>query len=47
MLDEKQFLDVRLAFKELRNSYAIIDDVVQKNLEKLMKPRTTHTSAMF
>jgi len=47
LLDEKQYLDVRLAYKDLRNNYAILDDVVQKNLDKLMKPRSSHTSNMF
>jgi len=47
LLDEKNYLDVRLAFQDLRNNYAILDDIVQKNLDKLMKPRSSHTSNMF
>mmetsp|Transcript_8843 Transcript_8843/g.9813 ORF Transcript_8843/g.9813 Transcript_8843/m.9813 type:complete len:245 (+) Transcript_8843:36-770(+) len=38
-LDEKEYIDIRFAFKDLRNNYAIVLDRITKNLEKISKPR--------
>eukprot|EP01128_Nolandella_sp_AFSM9_P006316 TRINITY_DN3221_c0_g1_i1.p1 TRINITY_DN3221_c0_g1~~TRINITY_DN3221_c0_g1_i1.p1 ORF type:complete len:244 (-),score=77.21 TRINITY_DN3221_c0_g1_i1:34-765(-) len=46
-LDQKQEVELRLAFKDLRNNYALVDDLVMKNIEKLTKPRSSNMSAMF
>jgi len=46
-LDEKCYSDMLIAFKDLRNNYAVLYDLISKNLDKLQKPRSSHTSAMF
>jgi len=38
-LDEKQFLMIRISCLELRNAFAVLYDMVIKNLEKLKSPR--------
>jgi len=40
-LDEKEYIDLKLAYKELRNNYAILYDMITKNLEKIEQPRST------
>jgi len=47
-LDEKQFINMKLCAKDLRNNYAILFDMITKNLEKLEKPRpSNHMTNMF
>jgi len=46
-LDEKTYIDLRCALRELRNYYATLYDMIQKNLEKIEKPRTSHSGSMF
>eukprot|EP01126_Amoeba_proteus_P055257 TRINITY_DN6848_c0_g1_i1.p1 TRINITY_DN6848_c0_g1~~TRINITY_DN6848_c0_g1_i1.p1 ORF type:complete len:213 (-),score=31.03 TRINITY_DN6848_c0_g1_i1:135-773(-) len=46
-LDEKVYIDLHMSTKDLRNNHAILYDMIQKNLEKIMKPRSSHTSSMF
>eukprot|EP01114_Cavostelium_apophysatum_P019206 TRINITY_DN6125_c0_g1_i1.p1 TRINITY_DN6125_c0_g1~~TRINITY_DN6125_c0_g1_i1.p1 ORF type:complete len:249 (+),score=56.87 TRINITY_DN6125_c0_g1_i1:119-865(+) len=41
-LDEKEFINLRLCALDLRNNYAILHDMIVKNLEKLKQPRTSH-----
>ncbi len=38
-LDEKEFFNLRLCVLDLRNNYAILQDMIVKNIEKLKKPR--------
>jgi len=41
-LDEKEFINLRLCCLDLRNNYAILHDMIIKNLEKIKTPRTSH-----
>jgi len=47
-LDEKEFLSLRLVLSEVRNHYATLYDLITKNIEKIVKPRTTnHAHSMY
>jgi len=47
-LDEKEFINLRLCALDLRNNYAILNDMIIKNLEKLKRPRSSnHMQHMF
>jgi len=46
-IDEKYYTDIIFSFRELRNNYANIYDMVQKNYTKIIKPRSEHTNSMF
>jgi len=46
-LDEKEFVSLRLILCELRNQYSSLHDVIQKNLDKIKKPRTAHNDHLF
>jgi len=41
-LDDKEFVNLRFCALDLRNNYAILHDIIIKNLEKLKTPRSTH-----
>ena len=45
--DEKAFFSFKLMVTELRNMYAVMHDVIIKNYDKLIKPRTSHAHAMY
>jgi proteasome activator subunit 3 (PA28 gamma) len=47
-LDEKEYITLRLCLLDLRNSYAILHDMITKNLEKIKAPRgTNHMASLF
>ncbi|XP_039296968.1 proteasome activator complex subunit 3 isoform X2 [Nilaparvata lugens] len=46
-LDEKQYLSVWLVLCEIRNRYCTLHDIITKNLEKLKKPRSSNTDALY
>jgi proteasome activator subunit 3 (PA28 gamma) len=47
-IDEKEFINLKLCCTDLRNNYAILYDMIGKNLERLEKPRpTNHMHQMF
>jgi len=47
-LDEKEYVTLRLCALDLRNNFAILHDMITKNLEKLKKPRASnHLSTIF
>eukprot|EP00002_Diphylleia_rotans_P030877 TRINITY_DN6391_c0_g1_i1.p1 TRINITY_DN6391_c0_g1~~TRINITY_DN6391_c0_g1_i1.p1 ORF type:complete len:291 (+),score=82.68 TRINITY_DN6391_c0_g1_i1:51-923(+) len=46
-LDEKEWFDMRISIIDLKNNYAILLDLIVKNLDKLRTPRTTHHREMF
>jgi len=46
-LDEKEFINMRLCAADLRNTFALIYDVITKNLEKIQKPRSNHLATLF
>eukprot|EP01135_Chromosphaera_perkinsii_P006242 Nk52_evm3s470 gene=Nk52_evmTU3s470 len=41
-LDEKEYTSMKLCAVDLRNNYAILYDMIQKNMEKIKKPRTNN-----
>jgi proteasome activator subunit 3 (PA28 gamma) len=43
-LDEKEFISLRLVITELRNHYASLHDLINKNIEKIKKPRSTNNT---
>jgi len=47
-LDEKEFVNLKLCCLDLRNNYAILYDMITKNLEKIRTPRSAnHSAVMF
>eukprot|EP00741_Cyanophora_paradoxa_P016563 tig00020927_g15993.t1 len=46
-LDEKEFLNYKLAFVDLRNTYAILYDLLVKNWDRLVAPRSSHAHAVL
>lgn len=46
-LDEKQLRSVWIGWIDLRNNYAIIYDLLAKNIEKLLNPRSSNTGTMY
>lgn len=46
-LDEKQVRSVWIGWLDLRNNYAVLWDLIVKNMEKLLNPRSYNTSNMY
>jgi len=46
-LDEKEFLSMRLVVCEIRNHYSSLFDLISKNWEKIIKPRTSNTENLY
>ncbi|EPZ32152.1 hypothetical protein ROZALSC1DRAFT_28674 [Rozella allomycis CSF55] len=46
-LDEKQIFSIRLSMVDLRNNYVILYDMIQKNIDKIMKPRSSNAAALY
>lgn len=46
-LDEKEYFSLRLTSAELRNHYASLHDLIIKNMDKILKPRTANTEALY
>jgi proteasome activator subunit 3 (PA28 gamma) len=47
-LDEKEYINLKLCCLDLRNNYAILYDMITKNLEKIRTPRSSnHLSSLF
>jgi proteasome activator subunit 3 (PA28 gamma) len=47
-LDDKEFVNLRFCALDLRNNYAILHDIIIKNLEKLKTPRSAnHMASIF
>jgi len=46
-LDEKEFLSLRIVLSEIRNHYAAMYDLIAKNWEKIIRPRTSNAESMF
>lgn len=40
-LDEKEYINLKLCCLDLANNFAILQDLVWKNMEKITKPRPT------
>lgn len=46
-LDDKHWKHLKVCGVDLRNNYAILYDTIQKNIEKIMKPRSSNTNSMY
>lgn len=46
-LDEKEYLTLWLTMCEVRNRYCVLHDLVLKNYDKIKRPRTTNTDALY
>jgi len=46
-LDEKEFLSLRIVLSEIRNHYAAMYDLIAKNWEKIIRPRTSNTENLY
>lgn len=46
-LDEKEYVSLWLIMCEIRNRYCTLHDIVVKNLEKIKKPRSSNTDALY
>lgn len=46
-LDERQLRSVWIGWQDLRNNYSVLYDLVVKNIEKLVHPRSSNISNMY
>lgn len=46
-VDETQFFNIKLSIFSLRNNYALLYDLINKNLEKLQSPTSHVDSSSF
>ena len=46
-VDETQFFNIKLSIFSLRNNYALLYDLINKNLEKLQSPTAHVDSSSF
>jgi len=46
-LDEKEFLSLRIVLSEIRNHYAAMYDLIAKNWEKIIRPRSSNTENLY
>jgi len=46
-IDEKQFLSLRIVLCEVRNHYAAVYDLIIKNMEKIVRPRTSNSENLY
>eukprot|EP00123_Amoebidium_parasiticum_P019524 comp26262_c0_seq1/m.47093 comp26262_c0_seq1/g.47093 ORF comp26262_c0_seq1/g.47093 comp26262_c0_seq1/m.47093 type:complete len:270 (-) comp26262_c0_seq1:60-869(-) len=44
-LDEKEYINLRLCTQDLRNNYAILHDMITKNMEKIKRPRNANNAS--
>lgn len=46
-VDEKQFFNIRIVLMETRNHIATLYDLINKNYEKIKKPRNSNNEHMY
>jgi len=46
-IDEKEFTNIQICIMDLRNNYAILHDLITKNIDKLLKPRSSNSNAIY
>ena len=46
-MDEKAFVNIRLRMQDLRNSYTLLYDLLFKNMDKILNPRSHNTATMY
>jgi proteasome activator subunit 3 (PA28 gamma) len=45
--DQKVFISFKLILRELRNIYIVVYDVILKNYEKIVHPRSENTASLY
>eukprot|EP01087_Luapelamoeba_hula_P010401 TRINITY_DN2755_c0_g1_i2.p1 TRINITY_DN2755_c0_g1~~TRINITY_DN2755_c0_g1_i2.p1 ORF type:complete len:235 (+),score=39.98 TRINITY_DN2755_c0_g1_i2:54-758(+) len=46
-LDQKEYVNLRLSCLDMRNNMALCYDMLNKNIEKIITPRTSHSHALY
>ncbi len=46
-LDEKEVLSLHIVLSEVRNHYAALYDLIYKNFEKIIRPRTSNAESLY
>jgi proteasome activator subunit 2 (PA28 beta) len=46
-LDEKEYINMCMTIKELRNNYSILHDMISKNWDKIRKPRSESSMSIY
>jgi proteasome activator subunit 3 (PA28 gamma) len=46
-LDEKEYVSLRIVLSEVRNHYAALYDLIAKNWEKIIRPRTSNAENLY
>lgn len=46
-LDEKEYINMCMTIKELRNNYSILHDMISKNWDKIRKPRSESSMSLY
>ncbi|KAG7247254.1 hypothetical protein CRUP_018390, partial [Coryphaenoides rupestris] len=46
-LDQYQDFELRLVVLEIRNTYAVLFDIINKNYDKIMKPRGDNKALVY
>ncbi|VDL88946.1 unnamed protein product [Schistocephalus solidus] len=46
-MDEKQAISVRYVIMEIRNHYAVLHDLIVKNIDRIKVPRSNNTISMY
>lgn len=46
-LDEKEYINMCITIKELRNNYSILHDMISKNWDKIRKPRSESSMSLY
>ncbi|VDN15517.1 unnamed protein product [Dibothriocephalus latus] len=46
-MDEKQAISVRYVIMEIRNHYAVLHDLIVKNMDRIKVPRSNNSVNMY
>uniref|UniRef100_A0A668ALM9 Proteasome activator complex subunit 3 n=1 Tax=Myripristis murdjan TaxID=586833 RepID=A0A668ALM9_9TELE len=46
-IDEKEYISLKIIVSELRNQYVTLHDMILKNIEKIKKPRSSNSDALY
>lgn len=46
-IDEKEYISLKIIVSELRNQYVTLHDMILKNIEKIKKPRSCNSEALY
>ncbi|XP_018553984.1 proteasome activator complex subunit 3 [Lates calcarifer] len=46
-IDEKEYISLKIIVSELRNQYVTLHDMILKNIEKIKKPRSSNSEALY